>query len=246
MRQFIILTLLTICFFKLGITSKALAGGGTVYCVNCGTEATQFQNKLQMLQQLQTQTRQLQAQIQQYQNMIQHSQTVPEHVWGRTMQNIQKLQTLMERSQAMAATVGNPDKVFSDKYGDQSSYQRMTKQQLLQKQQQWSRISRDNALYTMKALGLHASQMQDEQAVMQRLQAMSQTAQGRMQALQVGNMMASQNVQQLQQLRQLMMLQMQMQANQAATQQAREDADSTAIKKFVTPSFSLSRRYKGF
>jgi type IV secretion system protein TrbJ len=228
------------------LIQQVFAGGGTVYCVNCGTEATQFQNKLQMLQQLQTQARQLQTQIQQYQNMIQHSQTVPEHLWGRTMQNIQKLQTLMERSQAIAATVGNTDKVFSDKYGDQGSYQRMTRQQLLQKQQEWSRISRDNALYTMKALGLHASQMQDEQAVMERLQAMSQTAQGRMQALQVGNMMAAQNVQQLQQLRQLMMLQMQMQANQMATEQAEKEARDASSTKALQKSFSYRYRGKGF
>ena len=89
---------------------------------------------------------------------------------------------------------------------------------------EWSKEGTSNALNAYKGLGLHASQLKNEQAMMQQLQAMAGTAEGRMQALQVGNMMAAQNVQQLQELRQLMMLQLQTQADYIAMQQDKEDA----------------------
>ena len=59
---------------------------------------------------------------------------------------------------------------------------------------------------------------------MQQLQALAGSAQGRMEALQVANMMAAQNVSQIQKLQQLMMMQLQMQADYLAMQQDKEAA----------------------
>ena len=100
----------------------------------------------------------------------------------------------------------------------------MTASDWQSKYAEWSKEGTDNALYAYKGLGLQASQLKNEQAMMQQLQAMAGTAEGRMQALQVGNMMAAQNVQQLQELRQLMMMQLQMQADYVAMQQDKEAA----------------------
>lgn len=199
---------------------------GTVYCANCGTEWTQLANKATMVQQLATQAQQLQTEVGQLQNMLLNSQVVPSQVWGTAMQDIQRLHSILQQSQALAYTATNLDQQFATKYGTYTKYLTggLTANVWRDKYSQWSKETSDNALYTMKSLGMQAAQMQDEQALMQQLQGLASSAQGRMQALQVANMMAAQNVDQIQKLRQLMMLQLQMQADYMAAQQDKEAA----------------------
>ena len=63
---------------------------------------------------------------------------------------------------------------------------------------------------------------------MRQLESMGNTAQGRMQAAQVGNQLAAQAVRQTQKLRQLQMMQIQMQANYYAQQQDRQAMQAAA------------------
>lgn len=205
-----------------------------VYCTNCGTEYTQLFNKLQMLKQVETGIQQLQTQINQYQDMMSNSQGLSGQVWGNAFRDIGKLNALIQQSKALAYSASNLDSQFSKRYGDYKTYQskKMNGSDWDQKYDQWSRETSDNALYTLKAVGMQSSQMQDEDALMQQLQAMSQSAQGRMQAIQVGNMMAAQNINQIQKLRQLMMLQLQMQANYIAAQQDKAAAEQAARKQY--------------
>jgi len=201
-------------------------GFGTVYCTNCGTELTQIANKLMMVEQLANQAQQIATEVNQLQDMLLNSKAAPGQIWGTALQDFNQLKSLLGQSQSLAYTAGNLDQQFATKYGTYSSYlaQKMAASDWQSKYSQWSKESSDNALYALKGLGLQASQMQDEQAMMQQLQGMAGTAQGRMQALQVANMMAAANVDQVQKLRQLMMMQIQMQANYLAMQQDKEAA----------------------
>ena len=49
---------------------------------------------------------------------------------------------------------------------------------------EWSQEGSNNALYALKGLGLQASQLSNDQGMMQQLQGMASSTQGRMQALQ--------------------------------------------------------------
>ena len=201
-------------------------GVSTVYCTNCGTEWTQLANKATMVQQLSTQAQQLQTEVGQLQNMLLNSQVVPTEIWGTAVQDISRLNSVLQQSQALAYTASNLDQQFANRYGTYTQYLKgqITATDWRNKYSQWSKETSDNALYTLKSLGMQANQMQDEQALMQQLQGLSNSAQGRMQALQVANMMAAQNVDQIQKLRQLVMLQLQMQADYVAAQQDKEAA----------------------
>jgi P-type conjugative transfer protein TrbJ len=216
------------------LTPVQTVAAEAVFCTNCGTEYTQLFNKLQMLKQVETSIQQLHTQMNQYQNMLSNSQGLSHQVWGKAFQDIGKLNSLIQQSKALAYSATNLDSQFSQRYGDYKTYQsqKMNGFNWEQKYDQWSREANDNALYTLKAVGMQSSQMQDEEALMQQLQAMSQSAQGRMQAIQVGNMMAAQNINQIQKLRQLMMLQLQMEANYIAAQQDREAAEQAARKQY--------------
>lgn len=216
------------------ILARPAHSADAVMCVNCGSEVTQLANKLTMVKQLATQAQQLQAQLNQYQNMLTNSKGVSQNVWGNAIGDIQKLQNLLQQSKALAGTAGNLDGQFASRYGTYRSYlnQKMGASDWQNKYNQWSNEANDNTLYTLKGLGLQASQMQNEQAVIRQLQAMSGTAEGRMQAMQVANMFASQNLDQIMKLRQLMMMQIQMQANYMAQQQDRQAASDAATQKF--------------
>jgi P-type conjugative transfer protein TrbJ len=219
------------------INPGALPGNAqnVVTCTNCGTEWTQLLNKAMMAKQVATQAQQLGTQINQYKDMLINSKGLSTQVWGQAMQDFSKLQNLMSQSRSMAYSASNLDGQFSSKYGTYDAYlnRKMDAKDWQNKYAQWSQEGSDNARYALKGLGLQASQMQNEQALMQQLQSMAGSAEGRMQALQVANMMAAQNVEQVMKLRQMMMLQLQMQANYLAQQQDRMATQEAAHQRFM-------------
>jgi P-type conjugative transfer protein TrbJ len=215
-------------------TANPVQAADAVVCVNCSSEVTQLLNKATMVKQLATQAQQLQAEISQFQDMVTNSKGVSTQIWGKAMQDFAQLQSLMQRSKALAGSASNLDGQFSSRYGTYGNYlnQKMGTHDWHNKYSQWSQEGSDNALYTLKGLGLQASQMQNEQALMKNLQGMAGSASGRMQALQVANMISAQNVDQVFKLRQLMMMQLQMQANYLAQQQDKAAADLAARQNY--------------
>lgn len=203
-----------------------------VMCVNCGSEITQLANKLTMLKQLANQAQQLKTQISQYDNMITNSKGVSQNVWGNAMGDLQRINALFQNSKALAYSAKSLDAQFANRYQGYKGYL-SGKVNLQNKYQQWSQEANDNALYALKAAGAQNMAFQDENALMQQLQAMSGSAEGRMQAMQIANMMAAQNIQQIQKLRQLLMAQLQMQANYYQLQKDKEDAAEAAHARFV-------------
>jgi P-type conjugative transfer protein TrbJ len=224
---------LTATLLVTSIHPQPVQSADAVFCTNCGTEWTQLMNKAMMVKQLANQAQQLKAEIGQYQDMLTNSKTIPSQLWGRAMQDFQQLTNVMQRSRAIAYSASNLDGQFASRYGSYNSYlsRKMGNNDWQNKYAQWSREGTDNTLYAMKGLGVQAAQMQDDQALMQRLQSMASSAEGRMQAIQVGNMMAAQNVDQVMKLRQLMMMQLQMQANYMAVQQDQDAARQASREK---------------
>jgi P-type conjugative transfer protein TrbJ len=205
-----------------------------VYCTNCGTEWTQLLNKAMMVKQLANQAQQLNTQISAYKDMVTNSNGVSTHLWGKALSDFNQLSQLMGRSRSLAYSAGNLDGQFSNRYSTYDSYlnKKMGANDWQAKYAQWSKEGSDNALYTLKGLGLQASQLQNDQLLQQHLQAMASSAQGRMEALQVANMMAAQNADQLMKLRELMMMQLQMQANFIAQQQDKQAAQEAVRQNY--------------
>ena len=98
----------------------------------------------------------------------------------------------------------------------------------------WSQTSLDTTLGTLRAAGLQGQQLQSEQAVLDRLRVMAQSSDGRMQALQVANQIAEQQVQQIMKLRQLMLADLQSKQAFQAAQIQRQAASESASEKFFT------------
>ena len=98
----------------------------------------------------------------------------------------------------------------------------------------WSQTSLDTTLGTLRAAGLQGQQLQSEQAVLDRLRVMAQSSDGRMQALQVANQIAEQQVQQTMKLRQLMLADLQSKQAFQAAQMQRQAATEAASEQFFT------------
>ena len=86
---------------------------------------------------------------------------------------------------------------------------------------------------TLNSVRLHAKDFATQQGRIQTLQAMSDSAEGRMQALQLGNMMAGEQLQQLVKLRQLIMAQTNAQNVYMANQINREAQRAATQSEWV-------------
>lgn len=202
----------------------------------------------QMTQQLAKQAQMLQQQIQQYQNMVVNTASLPAQYWGQTMQSINQVNSLLRQAQSLSYQSSNIEQQIRQRYQGYGSYSSagVTSAGMAAKYGQWSDDTNSSLAATMKALGLQNDQLGDEDALMRQLEAMGNTAQGRMQAAQVGNQLAAQAVRQTQKLRQLQMMQLQMQANWYAQQQDRQAMQQAAGAKAFQRSTASTTDGKGY
>ena len=231
-------------FLALITTFESAQAADAVMCVNCSSEVTQLASKLTMLKQLSTQAQQLQAQLNQYQNMVTNTKGISNQLWGNALGDLQKVNSLIQQSRALAYSAKNLDTQFAQRYQGYKNYV-AGRMNSADKYSQWSQEGSDNALYALKAAGAQNASLQNENALMAQIQSMAGSASGRMQALQLGNMMASQNIQQIQKLRQLVMTQIQIEANYYQMQQDKADAMQAEHQRFVNaPTVSSSNGRK--
>ena len=229
--------------FKPLILVLALSGtlpayAGSVAGFGGSTEITQIMNNGQlmaqyheMLNQTMNQIRMVQAQLSQYQTMIRNTTGVHLPIFGEAQNELNKLGVLVGRGRAVAYNMGSIDGVFRS-YGDYSySNTDLQRQNLSDRYREWNQINADTTRNTLEAAGLQSQQFADETSRMQQLQSMSNSADGRMAAIQIGNQIAAQNIEQMQKLRQLSLLQIQQQSAYLATKnekQAIQQAETEA------------------
>ena len=89
-----------------------------------------------------------------------------------------------------------------------------------------------NARTAMQAAGVNTRTFEDENAMLDQLVSRSQSAVGRQQAIQAGNEIAAQNVQQLQKLRDLVATQITLQGNYMAQQNERQSVSDASEQQF--------------
>lgn len=223
-----------------------VALAGSVAGTGGSTEVTQIMNNGELFNQTQEmydQTDKLSDQLQRQSDMLNDMKTqgkkLSSHDWGKTESDLQKLATIVREGQALAYSSANVDALYREKYKGYSKYaqdKNGTSQTYSDQYSDWSKSNMDSIVGAMKAAGLQHDQFATEEQSMQKLRQMSQTAEGRMQATQVGNQIAAQQVGQLQKLRGLIMSQMQMQASFMAFQTNQKDAEAAKNRKFFQGS----------
>jgi P-type conjugative transfer protein TrbJ len=210
-----------------------LAGAGIL--ANISTETTQLANYAQLLAQYIRQGEQLTQQILLLREMVRNGKPVPSQIFGSVMADLNQLAAIVQGGRALAYSMANLDGEFRSRfpgYGYQAgAYYRDYRV--------WSQTALDTSLSTLRAAGLQGQQLQSEQSVLAALRTMAMSADGRMQAIEVGNQISEQTVEQLMKLRQLMLADLQSkQAFQAAQMQneAQSHAATEQFFNYVAPA----------
>ncbi len=230
----------------LGFSSFALAG--TVAGTGGSTEVTQLLNNVQLVEQtskMADQTiklrNQLQRQTQMVEDMKRNGKTLSSQEWGRTSEDLQKLASIARQGEAIAYSSSNMDAIFRDKYkgyGEYANKKNGSPQNYSDQYANWSETNRDSILGAMKATNLQHEQFSTEEQTMKTIEKLGSSAQGRMEAIQVGNLIASQQVSQIQKLRGLMMAQMQMQSSFLSYQANQKDSANAKSREFFKSEMS--------
>lgn len=215
-----------------------------IYCSNCSTFYQQMFEYAEQVNTALNTAEQLQTQIQQYQNMVTQGTGLPDSMFGSIAADLNSVVNIYNRSQALGRQIQNMDSQFNtafpgfDSYLNQAASSAEVPAQ--DRYQKWSQHGRDNVKTAMEAANLNTSTFEPEDAQLARMVARSQSAVGRMQAIQAGNEIASQNVQQLQKLRDLMATQINMQGNYMAQQ-----GDRQAVSEATEQQFEARKNTRG-
>ena len=188
------------------------------------TEGTQWLNHGQLLNQYIRQGQELAQALKQTADMLRNTQQLTTQVFGPVTPDLNQLAQLVQGGQALAYSMANLDAAFRNRFRGYAYNARA----YYSDYRDWSQTSLDTTRSTLRTAGLHSQQLQNEQSLIATLRNMSLTADGRMQALQVANQIAEQQVEQLMKLRALMLLDLQSKQAFHAAEIQREAAVAAA------------------
>jgi len=159
-----------------------------------------------------------------------HSEFLP----MEQQQMVREIVDLYNQGKSLAYTMQDIDEQFKSQYPGYEEYIQEIKlgslDNLPASYKELAESSFDNARLAMKAARVNISAFDDEDKTMQKLLALSQSAGGQMQVIQISNEIAAQQMQQMQKLRQMIANQITLQSNWLA-QQARLDARGNALRE---------------
>ena len=227
---------------------KTYAGGASIPG-DYATEPTQLLNYAELINQYEQEVGQYEKQVimvenqlNQLANMATNTRGFSNTIWGNAMQDLALLQQAVQKGEALSYTLSNLDTVFAQKFKGYSKWcgTTMTTANFPAQYANWSQQTLNTCNAALDAANLQSQQFSTEQSTMQQLVNASQTATGRMQAIQVGNQIAAQLVDQMQKLRQLLMTQIQVQSQYISKKQDQEDLDAALFQNYYQPpSLSL-------
>ncbi len=206
-------------------------------------ETTQILNHIElvlqyneMVVQTSQQLQQLQQIINQYKNMVQNTLNLPQTVWADVTGQLNSLAGLVRQGEALAYSLSNLDEEFRNRFKGYNYYlsQNMTGQQFSAQYATWTKQTQDTVRGCMLAGHEQMEGLGDEEADMRRLLELSESSEGRMQALQAGNQITAQMLPQMQKLRQLVTSQMQMQGAYLAYVEEKEAMQRAQMEKFYS------------
>lgn len=216
------------------IIAPAPAAANVFYCSNCSTvwdQALQYAKEVETA--LNT-AQQLQTQIQQYANMVQQGLQLPTQIFNSITGDLDKLKEIYNTGKSLADSAGNLDQMFRNQFKGFDNYlQGVGKSEFSTDMfKKWSETGFDNARTALRAAGVHTSSFASEDATLKQLVTQSQSATGRMQAIQAGNQIAAQQVQQLQKLRSMIATNITLQSNYIAQQTEQKATADAFDQKF--------------
>jgi len=150
---------------------------------------------------------------------------------------IENSKDLVKQGNALAYGAADLERTMKDKYKNYKDYLagfagNPTRTDYETAYRDWSKTHTSNVRQILLAQGLHGEEFSDDEAMLKTLKDKSRTAEGRMQVLQTGQQIATENVNQLQKLKLLMIEQTNLHAGYFADKQAQKSYKEAAKSKF--------------
>jgi len=223
---------------SLGIGSySAMTPADAFFCANCATNVQQLHQYAKELETALNTAKQLKTQMQQYEDMVKQGLKLPQSKFQSVTSDLKAVTDLYTNTQSIGRSASNLDQQFRRQYPGFEAYLQKTDTNhpaVPDLYKKWSEQGMDNARTAMSATSANTAMFKAEDSRLSDLVSQSQSAQGRMQAIQAGNQIAAQNVQQIQKLRDLVATQITMQTNYMAQQQERQAQSDAFTKKFMS------------
>lgn len=230
------------------LSSPEIALSGSVAGTGGSTEITQISNNVELIKQtneMLSQSTKLKNQLEKQafmaSEMEKQGKSLSRHEWGKTSEDLKKLAEISRHGEALAYSSANLDALFHEKYKGYNAFTREktgSSKNLSDQYADWSSSHRDGMIGAMKAAHLQQEQFSTEEETMRTIERLSSTAQGRMEAIQAGNMIAAQQVSQVQKLRGLIMSQMQLQSSYLTFEANQKDASKARSHEFFRSQLS--------
>lgn len=160
---------------------------------------------------------------------------------------IQKLDNITREGQALSYAMQDQEQSFKTLYPNYTESNRDANYK--NSYQNWNRTTHTTLNNTLKAIGLNTQSVHETDALMRQLQTQSQSAQGRMQVLQVANELSAQNIHQLEGLKHLIAAQANAQTSFMAHEVAKNSYQEQSLQtltEHVSSDFPVYRENSAF
>jgi len=255
MKKITISTVLAAALMTTSLNAGSVGGFGgsleTTQWARFGSETLDRANAYtKQLQQYAMQIQQYQQQVQQYVNqfnsyrmMLQNIGKLPQQQWDQFSQSIMGLKKSLDFGQSLNFTAASYDQDFSKLFKGYDQYLasaagKTTSQNAVDFQTQYKKLStstRDTVNGALKSLGLQAKDLENDEATMKQLQALSSSAVGQKAAIQAANEIALHQTHTLKKLQQTIMTQANMQGEYIAKQNEEKTLKKAATDAYTKP-----------
>lgn len=221
-------SLIILCL-ALAITEAHASGFAVDSMIPAATLPEQLVQQMTMIEQYTTQASQLQQQIQMQMNQVRNLNGLPIQMWSSASGDLTNLVNLVGRSEGLNYAAQDTLGQVSAQYGQPNSILPGYDHQL----QNWTGNLNNQIGTTLQQYGMEANNMQTTQQALANIQNSSQSASGRLQALQAGNQISGLMVNQLQSLQSTMMSGNQAELNYIGNKSNEDQQDRNNATNFI-------------
>lgn len=210
------------------ISANANAGGG-VGAIASATLPEQLVQSVTLADQLVQQATMVSQQLTMLQNQARNLQSLPSSFWPNVSSQLTQLIQINRQSQGLSYSMADVAAETRHQYGDPGQ----TLTGVEQRYQSWNDNSNSQLSSTLQSYGYQADNFATEQAALEQVQQASQSATGRLQALQAGNQIAGMQVNQTQLLRSAVMQGNQVMLNFAGNKANKEQQERNVVNDWM-------------
>lgn len=230
---------------RVGVLLYGLLVAGIVFAIDMATESTQAATLgvLEFVRQAEEALEEVVDQVREFEEMA--GQRIEDEVWENLpgvedlVELFETIEAVMEEGETLTRTGEELERIMRERFKSYEFYYGkivadggLLKEDFVTRYRQWSETHQETVRNVLKAHNLRAADVDTSAERLALLQEKSKTAEGRMQALQIGQQIAVEEIKQLENLKAIIAEQSDMHASYFLTKQTME-AQSGATSEYL-------------